>query len=96
MYKIKMLCFDSNFGVPPYEDEPQCENQFETRDEAINFAFELAEQECEYLNDGADEGISFGVVVDEDGTSRVNYYYNEPYDTTGNTEQVTVYFVVEI
>lgn len=97
MYKIKMLCFDSKLGVEPYEDEPECANEFETKNDAIEFAIGLAEQECDYLNDGADEGISFGVVVDDDGSAvRVNYYYNEENDTTRNTEQVTIYYVTEI
>lgn len=40
MYKIKMLCFDANFGVKPYEDEPAEENRFETADAAYEHALD--------------------------------------------------------
>lgn len=90
MYRIKMLCFDP--GISPYEDEPAGENAYETYEEAFERAWQLAEDECEYLNDGCDDCVSFGVVLDEDAI-RVNYYYIEENDTTGNTEVVTVYWV---
>ncbi len=97
MYKIKMLCFDSKIGVKPYEDAP-LNPYFDTEEEAYAKALELAEEEAEGLNKGCDENVSFGVVEDEkDNSIRVLYYYMDgPTDTTGNTEQVTTYWVEQI
>lgn len=97
MYKIKMLCFDANFGVKPYEDEPAEENRFETADAAYEHALELAEEEVDVLNNGCDEFVSFGLVEDEEkGCIRVLCYIMDgPEDTTGETEQVTTYWVEE-
>lgn len=90
MYKIKMLCFEPN-GFS-YEDEPVDNGPFNTIKEAYDAAYLMAEDEVEFLNYGCDNGISFGIVEDNDFI-RVNYYYNEENDTTGNTEQVTVFWV---
>ena len=96
MFKIKMLCYDADPTVKPYWDEPEGNNYFDTKDETLDKAYELADQEVENLNDGCLKEVSFGVVVDEDeDTVTVNYYYAEEDDYTGNTETVTVYYVVE-
>ena len=96
MFKIKMLCYDADPTVKPYWDEPEGNNYFDTKDEALDKAYELADQEVENLNDECLKEVSFGVVVDEDeDTVTVNYYYAEEDDYTGNTETVTVYYIVE-
>ena len=96
MFKIKMLCYDADPAVKPYWAEPEGNNYFGTKDEALDKAYELAEQEVESLNDGCLKEVCFGVVVDEDeDTVTVNYYYAEEGDYTGNTETVTVYYIVE-
>ena len=96
MFKIKMLCYDADPAVKPYLAEPEGNNYFGTKDEALDKAYELADQEVENLNDGCLKEVSFGVVVDEDeDTVTVNYYYAEEGDYTGNTETVTVYYIVE-
>lgn len=96
MHKIKMLCYDADPTVKPYWDEPEENNCFGTKDEAFEKAHGLADQEVENLNDGCLKEVSFGVVVDEDeDTVTVNYYYAEEGDDTGNTETVTVYYIVE-
>ena len=96
MFKIKMLCYDADPAVKPYWAEPEGNNYFGTKDEALDKAYELADQEVEILNDGCLEEVCFGVVVDEDeDTVTVNYYYAEEGDYTGNTETVTVYYIVE-
>ena len=96
MYKIKMRCYDADPAVKPYWAEPEGNNYFGTKDEALDKAYELADQEVESLNDGCLKEVCFGVVVDEDeDTATVNYYYSEEGDYTGNTETVTVYYIVE-
>ena len=96
MFKIKMLCYDADPAVKPYWAEPEGNNYFGTKDEALDKAYELADQEVESLNDGCLKEVCFGVIVDEDkDTVTVNYYYAEEGDYTGNTETVTVYYVVE-
>lgn len=94
VYKVKRLCFDCNLGVPPYEDNPT--EEFNTFEEAWNFAVGLAEQEVEDLNQDCDEEISFGIPEDTDYTNqalcKVEYYYNPDGDDTGNTESVTHYW----
>ena len=96
MFKIKMLCYDADPAVKPYWAEPEGNNYFGTKDEALDKAYELADQEVESLNDGCLKEVCFGVVVDEDeDTVTVNYYYDEEGDYTGNTETVTVYYIVE-
>ena len=96
MFKIKMLCYNADPAVKPYWAEPEGNNYFGTKDEALDKAYELADQEVESLNDGCLKEVCFGVVVDEDeDTVTVNYYYSEEGDYTGNTETVTVYYVVE-
>ena len=96
MFKIKMLCYDADPAVKPYWAEPEGNNYFGTKDEALDKAYELADQEVESLNDGCLKEVCFGVVVDEDeDTVTVNYYYSEECDYTGNTETVTVYYIVE-
>ena len=96
MFKIKMLCYNADPAVKPYWAEPEGNNYFGTKDEALDKAYELADQEVESLNDGCLKEVCFGVVVDEDeDTVTVNYYYAEEDDYTGNTETVTVYYVVE-
>ena len=96
MFKIKMLCYDADPAVKPYWAEPKGNNYFDTKDEALDKAYELADQEVENLNDECLKEVSFGVVVDEDeDTVTVNYYYAEEDDYTGNTETVTVYYIVE-
>ena len=96
MFKIKMLCYDADPAVKPYWAEPEGNNYFDTKDEALDKAYELADQEVENLNDECLKEVSFGVVVDEDeDTITVNYYYAEEGDDTGNTETVTVYYIVE-
>ena len=96
MFKIKMLCYDAEPAVKPYWAEPEGNNYFGTKDEALDKAYELADQEVESLNDGCLKEVCFGVIVDEnEDTVTVNYYYAEEGDYTGNTETVTVYYVVE-
>lgn len=98
MFKIKMLCFDPTYGVAPYEDEPAGTNRFETSEEAYEKALALAEDEADSLNDGCDENLSFGVVEDEetDCVRVLCYAVDGPEDTTGETEQVTTYWVEEV
>lgn len=96
MFKIKMLCYDADPAVKPYWAEPEGNNYFGTKDEALDKAYELADQEVESLNDGCLKEVCFGVIVDEnEDTVTVNYYYAEEGDYTGNTETVTVYYIVE-
>ena len=86
MFKIKMLCYDADPAVKPYWAEPEGNNYFGTKDEALDKAYELADQEVESLNDGCLKELCFGVIVDEnDDTVTVNYYYAEEGDYTGNT-----------
>jgi hypothetical protein len=95
IYKIKRLCFDSNLNVLSYEDNPT--EEFNSWDDAWNFAVKLAEQESEYFNQDCDEGISFGIPKDTEYENKtlckVEYYYNPDGDYTGNTEIVTQYWV---
>lgn len=94
-YKIKKLCFDSNLDIPPYEEIQK--EEFDTFEDAWNFAVELAEQESEYLNSNCDDDISFGIPKDkayeDKSLCRVEYYFNTNEDYTGNTEIVTNYWV---
>lgn len=96
MYKVKMWCYDPGLNRP-YEDEPSVNGPFETVSEAYCYALECANDECEYLNADCDDGISFGIVENENTDHiYVNYYYLESeYDTTGVTEIVTIYYVQE-
>ena len=97
MYSIKMLCYDPSNPVP-YEDEPAYNPALSTKEEAYAKALQMAEEECEGLNDHPVDGVSFGVVEDQvKGLVHVLYYYLENEgDTTGNTETVTTYFVEEV
>ena len=94
MYRVKRLCFNSN-GDLPCEDNPA--ETFDMFEEAWNFAETLANQEKKYLNSDCDEGISFGIPMDDKyekkESIRIEYYYNPDGDDTGNTEIVTKYFV---
>ncbi len=94
-----MICYDPN--CEPYDDEPTNNEPFETKDKAYEFALRLAENELKLL-DGTDdsnypaEGVSFGIVENDDNIT-INYYYLESkYDTTGYTEPVTIYKIEEI
>lgn len=96
MYKIKMLCYDSNPKVKPYLDEPDGYNIFENDVVAYDKALDLANREAEDLNIGCDKNVSFGIVEDElCNKITVNCYYNEDGDNTGNTETVTEYHIIE-
>lgn len=94
MYKIKMLCFD--FGNPsPYEDIPALNHTFQTKKDALRVAYDMAEEEVNELNDGCDEFISFGVVDDDETVRVLCYLLDGEEDTTGETEQVTIYYIEE-
>lgn len=97
-YKIKRLCFDSNLGVPPYEDNPT--ETFDTFEDAWDFIVKLAEEEVEYLNEDCHPDVSFGVSYDykyeKKELCQVDYYYTPEDDCTGNTEIVTQYWVYSV
>lgn len=100
-YRVKMLCFDPQPTSPnPYEDTPAVNPIFFAKSDAFQHACQLADAEAEDLNENAAEGVSFGIPIDEDyekeNRVRVCYYYNPTGDETGNTEQVTNYFVEEV
>ena len=67
---------------------------FNTRKDAFDAAYESAKNELETLNDGATEGVSFGIPSDNEFESMekivVNYYYDD------NTEMVTTRTIVDI
>ena len=94
IYRIKRLCFHA-MEEPPYEDNPKVE--FASWDQAWNYVLEMAESEADFFNNEADEGVSFGIPQDSEYNSktlcRVEYYYTPEGDVTGNTEQVTHYWV---
>ena len=94
-YKIKRICFDSNPNIPPYEEIQK--EEFDTFEDAWNFAVELAEQEIDYLNSDCDDSISFGIPKDrayeDKSLCRVEYYCNMNGDDTGTTAIVTKYRV---
>lgn len=99
VYKIKRICYDANLNVSPYEDNP--EKEFDSYDEAWNFIEQLADEEVEVLNEGCEEGISFGIVEDEEYARKekckIDYYYLEDeFDDAGNTELVIQYSVYEV
>lgn len=89
MYQIKCLYFDVNGS----SEEIIFNKKFFRYITALNYALNYANAECQELNNGCNPCVFFGVVIDEDrngnvNTIRVQYYYNPPDDTTGNTGQV--------
>lgn len=89
MYIVKRKCYDSNLNVSPYEEE--LEKTFDIFDDAWKYAFEVAEEEVTDLENGAIDGVSFGIPEDNLYIKKemitVNYYYDD------NTEIVTQYWV---
>lgn len=103
MFKIKMLCWD--YGNPkPYEDEPVFNgNKYDTYKEAHQSALQMAEEEAESLNEDCDNLTSFGIVENEledsykpETIQVLCYMLADETDTTGETTQVTAYWVEEI
>lgn len=95
MYKIKMLCFEVGNPVP-YEDEPMNVPLYKTKDEALQAAYDMALEEINELNDSCDEFVSFGIVCDKEVIRVLYYFLDGEEDTTGNTEQVTSYYIEEV
>ena len=71
-YTYLVMCRDYLDGkiTPPYVRYEDLK-VFDTKKEAWDAAYFEAEQEVEDLNDGADEGISFGIVDDENNTEEI-------------------------
>ena len=95
MYKVKRLCFDCELEVLPYEDNPT--KEFISADAAWEYAIELANAEVDDLNADCADGVSFGIPEDNEFNKKmlckVQYYYAPEGDDTGNTEDVTHYWV---
>lgn len=69
MIIVKMKCFNPDGSS--YINYP-AHALYRNMGEAWNAALKMAEDESESLNDEADDGVSFGVVEDEEKTSFVS------------------------
>lgn len=97
MYGIWINCYED--GIYIYTEPPAVNYIYTDYDEALDAAYQMAESECESLNDGCCELESYGINNDEDelskGTIKVQYYKMEDeYDTTGETQLVTIYQII--
>ena len=87
MYKIKMLCFDQNLKVKPYEDEPCYNPPIKDFDEIYNIICELAEEEVNSLNETTtdnpfhvnkdNEAVYVVLTIDGEDTPITTYYIEE-------------------
>lgn len=92
IYRIKLICHDSDLKVAPYYDDLPYNPAFNSQKEAWDFAYKTASDECESLNDGCEEDRTFGVCDDDNKDNiKVNCYTDND-----DTYVVTEYIIYEV
>lgn len=94
MFIIKMVCFDANPKIQPYEDYIPA--LFEEEKDAEEAVFQRVNDEVKNLNSGDAEGDFIATFEDESHEAVVNFWEGENCEGDRDYRPVTIYDILEV